>query len=163
MYIWSATSELCVYYVLFTYNSTGLCKYYGSFKLFSTVYVVDVPIMCMGYAHNAFCASQPPHPAPLAPAAAPQSSVVRPPNRPRLEENKSTKFSREATEVFSSYRVSGQSERICDNMLGWASHDKYCYKYRGYKVGYKTMRTLSRHAAKQYLPSGVESSNFTEK
>ncbi len=47
----------------------------------------------------------------------------------------------------------------CDDMLGWASHEKY----RGDKVGYKTMRTLSRHAVKQYLPSGVESSNFTEK
>jgi hypothetical protein len=31
-------------------------------------------------------------------------------------------------------------------MLGWASH----HKYTGYKVGYKTMRTLSRHAYNIY-------------
>jgi hypothetical protein len=120
--------------------------------LLCTVYVVCIPIMCMGYAHNAFCAFQAPNPASLAPAAPPQSSVIRPPKQASLEQNKSTKFSRDATECFSSYRESEKSERMGENMLGWASHDKY----RGYKVRYKTMLTMSRHAVKQYLPSRVK-------
>ena len=61
--------------------------------------------------------------------------------------------------MFSTYRESGVSERKADNLLGWASHPKY----QGKKLGFSRIRTLSRAAVKAYLPSGVQSANFTEK
>ena len=76
-----------------------------------------------------------------------------------MQKDQPLKFSREATEVFSSYRESGVSERKGDNMLGWASHPKY----QGGKMGFCRIRTLSKAAEKAYLPSGVQSANFTEK
>ena len=76
-----------------------------------------------------------------------------------MQKDQPLKFSREATEVFSSYRESGVSERKGDNMLGWASHPKY----QGKKLGFCRIRTLSKAAEKAYLPSGVQSANFTEK
>ena len=87
------------------------------------------------------------------------SSVVPPPKRARFQKDQPLKFSREATEAFLTYRESGISERTGDNLLAWASHPKY----RGSKLGFSRIRTLSKQAVKVYPPSGVQSANFTWK
>ena len=102
---------------------------------------------------------QVPLPAPRSSAWGDHSSVVPPPKRGRFQKDQPPKFSREATEAFSTYRESGVSERTGDNLLAWASHPKY----RGSRLGFSRIRTLSKQAEKAYLPSGVQSANFTEK
>ncbi len=88
--------------------------------LLCIVYVVYIQIMCIGYSHNAFCAFQPPHPAPLAPTAAPQSSIVRPPKRARLEQTNPLN-SQGRQQTILQVTVSQDRERMGDNMLGWIS------------------------------------------
>ena len=51
------------------------------------------------------------------------------------------------------------SERTGDNLLEWASYPKY----RGIRLGFSRIRTLSKQAERAYLPSGVKSADFTEK
>ena len=106
---------------------------------------------------------QVPLPAPRSSAWGHHSSVVPPPKRARFQKDQPLKFSREATEAFSTYRESGVSERTGDNLLEWASHPKYW----GIRLGLSRIRTLSKQAERAYdaayLPSGVKSADFTKK
>ena len=102
---------------------------------------------------------QVPHPSAESSAWGNHSSVVPPQKRARFQKDQPLKFSREATEAFSTYRESGVSKRTGDNLLNWASHPKY----RGIRLGFSRIRTLSRQAERAYLPSGVKSADLTEK
>lgn len=105
------------------------------------------------------CTLQAPCPVQHPPAANRTSSIIPPPKRARLEHGRPLNFSREATEIFSTYREVGCSEQKADNMLKWASNSKF----RGDRVRFGSIRSLSRKAVKEYLPLGVQSADFTQK
>ncbi len=87
------------------------------------------------------------------------SSIIPQPKRARLEHGRPLNFSREAIEIFLTYREIGCSELKADNILKWASNSKF----RGDRVRFGSIRSFSRKAVKEYLPLGVQSADFTQK
>jgi hypothetical protein len=68
------------------------------------------------------------------------------------------RFSREETEIMSSYTRSRGGEPHGDRLLEWVTSPEF----RAQQVRYRRMRTFSRAAVKEYVPEGVQRVDFTE-
>ena len=88
----------------------------------------------------------------------PVDSCCNPPERVREELQQTPCFSREESEIFSSYTQSRVGEPHGDRMLGWCTSPQFA----SLNVGYNKIRTLSKAAIKQYIPDGIQSEDFTQ-
>lgn len=67
-------------------------------------------------------------------------------------------FSREETEAFVSYTRSRVGAAHGDRMLEWCSSPQF----RSQQIRYRSTRTLSNHALREYIPEGIQRADFTE-
>ena len=89
----------------------------------------------------------------------PVDSVVNPPAHARIDAGKRPRFTREESEIFSSYTRSRVGESHGDRTLEWGSNPEF----EPGNVRYRNMRTMSEHATKRYVPGKVQRAEFTEK
>jgi hypothetical protein len=87
----------------------------------------------------------------------PFQSDVDPPDHER--DTVRPHFTREETEVFTSYTRSRVGEVHGDRVLQWGSNPKFDPK----NVRYRSIKTLSAHATNHYVPDHVQRAEFTEK
>jgi len=77
---------------------------------------------------------------------------------PERMRDRQPRFSREETEVMSSYTRSRVGEPHGDRLLEWVTSPEF----RAQQVRYRRMRTFSRAAVNEYVPEGVQRVDFTE-
>ena len=86
----------------------------------------------------------------------PVESVIEPPAH--AGDRELPRFTRAETEVFSSYTRSRVGEKHGDRTLQWGSNPAFDPG----DVRYRSVKTLSEHAAKHYVPGNVQRAEFTE-
>ena len=77
---------------------------------------------------------------------------------PRKERRKGCRFSREESEIWSTFCDSTMSRKEGDQLLGWAGNKEY----RGENVAYRTMWAMSNAICAEYVRGGEMSADFTE-